>query len=144
MKRKCTHFSKEEVRVAKKESSSLKSENDDTVIDLKSQISNLKYKVKTMEEEQEKTETRLKNVSIKSNERLLKLEAELDASKVALLGMINAEYSSIVMRLIWQKLVIFSYLMSPKKKIKKTGESKGAGSCKEHCCYFCCLRCEEQ
>ena len=75
--------------MAKKESSSLKSENDDTVIDLKSQISNLKYKVKTMEDEQEKTEARLKNVTTKSNERLQQLEADLDASNVALIGTIT-------------------------------------------------------
>ena len=83
--------------MAKKESSSLKSENDDAVIDLKSQISNLKYKVKTMEDEQEKTETRLKNVTTKSNERLQQLEAELDASNVAVIGMVTTEYLLIVL-----------------------------------------------
>ena len=83
--------------MAKKESSSLKSENDDTVIDFKSQISNLKYKVKTMEDEQEKTETRLKNLTTKSNERLQQLEAELDASNVALIGMVTTKYLLIVL-----------------------------------------------
>ena len=67
------------------------------MIDLKSQISNLKYKVKTMEDEQEKTETRLKNVTTKSNERLQQLEAELDASNVALIGTITISYLLVVL-----------------------------------------------
>ena len=44
-----------------------------------------------MEDEQEKMETRLKNVTTKSNERLQQLEAELDASNVALIGMITTK-----------------------------------------------------
>ena len=41
-----------------------------------------------MEEEVNKTETRLKNVSSKSNERIAQLETELDGANVALIGKI--------------------------------------------------------
>ena len=50
-----------------------------------------------MEDDQEKTETRLRNVTTKSNERLQQLEAELDASNVALIGMMTTKYLLIVL-----------------------------------------------
>ena len=41
-----------------------------------------------MEEEVNKTETRLKNVTSKSNERIAQLETELDSANIALIGKI--------------------------------------------------------
>ncbi len=76
----------DEITSTKTAMTSQKTDNDDAVIVLKTQVASLKEKIQMLEAETEKKDSRLKNLSSRTEDLLKKLDTERNGYEIALMG----------------------------------------------------------